>query len=726
MTPDRSTRVQDAFLHACDLQPDRAREYAASIFADDPELQRQLLSLLDHDLACAEFEAKPDPDDLAHDFPAGARIGSFRLFGLLGEGGMGVVYEAEDAVGRRVALKLVRSAIPTSDDSQRFEREIRTLASLEHPGIARFYEAVEWNEGRRRHRAFSMQLVRGKPMLEGAGALSINARLNLLAQVADALHYAHGRGVIHRDLKPSNILVTAEGQPAILDFGVAKLTSTEDHGATLAGAVVGTPEFMAPELFESRPATPSSDVYSLGLLGFMLMTGQMPYPVEARSISSVAHVVTQVTPLRAGLIRRELSGDIETILGKCLEKDPARRYLSAADFAGDIRRYISREPILARPPSTAYLLAVFARRNKVLVGGVLATLGALILGLAASLWALGLAKQAEAAAEIARKEFARIAQANEKARWEIFETPALMLENIQVDRLQEILNDRSTAHNARDVVDEVVVTPSVAGTWDAPELYEPYAAQANAAANFYRDVKKYDQAETLLKRVLTIRLRQFGPDHPDVAVSNSNLAYLYNNFLRRPADAEPLLVEALRVFRLQTDPRWQSDLAGTMDTLARTWLDLGRGDDAERLYREALAMREPVSNSDVNYAKSLHNLGRCIDERGRHAEALPLLQRSLRIFQSQSEPSLAAIASTSLGCCHLNLGDIQSAESSLTAGAVLLDSAKAPARVQERLYRGLIRLHQIKHERALAPATAWASAGWRQKYAEWKNSAGAP
>jgi non-specific serine/threonine protein kinase/serine/threonine-protein kinase len=319
-----------------------------------------------------------------------SNVGSYRILRLLGEGGMGVVYEAEQDYPRRtVALKIIKSGLTDPKLIRRFEHELLVLGRLQHPGIAQIYEAGTAETGFGPQPYFAMEFILGLPLLEYADAhqLSIRQRLNLIAKVCDAVYHAHQRGVIHRDLKPGNILVDESGQPKILDFGVARTTNSDawmTHQTDL-GQIVGTLAYMSPEQVLGDPLEldTRSDVYALGVVLYQVLAGRLPYKVSTRLPEAVRAIrEEEPTPLRT--ISGAYRGDIETIVGKALEKEKTRRYSSAAELAADIRRYLQDEPIMARPASTVYQLQKFARRNKALVLGIAAVFAVLIAGIIVS------------------------------------------------------------------------------------------------------------------------------------------------------------------------------------------------------------------------------------------------------------------------------------------------------------------------------------------------------
>ena len=328
--------------------------------------------------------------------PIGASIGGYRIERLIAAGGMGVVYEAEQAsTGQRVALKLIRPGVSSPGQLARFRHEAEVLGRLRHPGIARIHDAGAVDAGYGEQPFFAMELLEGLPLTEYADAHGLDGRRRaaLLAAVADAVHHAHQRGVVHRDLKPANILVVTEegeGRPRVLDFGVARVTAAAEPVTTMhtrEGQLIGTLPYMSPEQLGADPDAVDlrSDVYALGVLGYELFAGRLPHDLEGRPITEAARRIVEDEPPPLGRWDRRLSGDLETIVGVALEKDPDRRYASAAELAADLRRYLDHRPIAARPAGSWYLLVKFARRRRALVGGLALALLGLLAGSAVAI-----------------------------------------------------------------------------------------------------------------------------------------------------------------------------------------------------------------------------------------------------------------------------------------------------------------------------------------------------
>jgi serine/threonine protein kinase len=327
-------------------------------------------------------EPTPKSVSVTGTFGAPTRIGHYRILPdqILGEGGMGVVYTAEQASPKRlVALKVIRPILGHAALLHRFAKEAEILGRLEHPGIARIYEAGTADAGAGPQPFFAMELIKGPLLLDFVEQkkLTLNERIALLAQICDAVQYAHEHGVIHRDLKPSNIMVDPTGQPKILDFGVARATDSDVQSATMqtdTGQIVGTIQYMSPEqaVGDTRAIDQRSDVYALGVIAYELLGGKVPYDLTRKSLYEAVRVVREVEPPRLGKLDRKFHGDLETIVGKAMEKEKSKRYISAAALADDLRRVLAHKPISARPPSVTYRTSKFLRRNRVAVGAVAA------------------------------------------------------------------------------------------------------------------------------------------------------------------------------------------------------------------------------------------------------------------------------------------------------------------------------------------------------------------
>jgi serine/threonine protein kinase/Tfp pilus assembly protein PilF len=302
------------------------------------------------------------------------RIGHFHIKRLLASGGMGTVYEAVQEHPRRVvALKVMRRGLASKSAFRRFEYESQILARLHHPCVAQVYDAGQHVEGGDAVPYFAMEYIPGaKSLTEYAEKQQLNQqqRLELFAKVCEAVHHGHQKGIIHRDLKPSNILVNADGEPKVIDFGVARSSDSDmalTGEQTAVGEMVGTLKYMSPEQCEADPHNidTRSDVYSLGVVLYELLSGHLPHAFDDTPIYKVPRLILEVPPTRLSQWDRSLRGDLEVIVAKALEKKRDMRYQSAMDFARDVRRYVNCEPILARPPSVFYRTRKLVRRRRV-------------------------------------------------------------------------------------------------------------------------------------------------------------------------------------------------------------------------------------------------------------------------------------------------------------------------------------------------------------------------
>ncbi|MEM7305013.1 MAG: SUMF1/EgtB/PvdO family nonheme iron enzyme [Planctomycetota bacterium] len=314
-------------------------------------------------------------------------IGPYAVRGLVGVGAMGAVYRAEQRHPRRaVAVKILRRALETQEGARRFELEAQFLGRLQHPAIAQIFEAGTAAIGGVPTAYIAMELVDGKPITRFADerGLDVKARVELLVQLAGAVHHAQLRGVIHRDLKPSNVLVNPTGEVKVIDFGVARATGRDEGetSATLPGQVIGTLAYMSPEQLRGDPdaVDTRTDVYSLGVIAYELLSGRLPYPLEGANVGTAVTILLERDAPRLGKVARPCRGDLERIVEHALEKAPERRYQSAIALADDLRRFLDGEAILARRPSAIYQISKLARRNRGATIGLAATLLAILVG----------------------------------------------------------------------------------------------------------------------------------------------------------------------------------------------------------------------------------------------------------------------------------------------------------------------------------------------------------
>ena len=572
-------------------------------------------------------------------------VGPYRVRRLLGEGGMGVVYLAEQAepLKRTVALKVIKIGMDTKAVVSRFEMERQALAMMDHPGIAKVFDAGATVDGRP---YFAMEYVPGIPITEycDRASLGIRDRLELVARVCDAVQHAHQKGIIHRDLKPSNVLVEVvdgEAIPKVIDFGIAKATvgGASDHTAyTELGQIIGTPEYMSPEQAEGATVQVDTraDIYSIGTLLYVLLVGRLPFEVDVFRTSSHAAIertLREVDPPRPslryeqlddaadriarrrgtdrGTVLRTVRGDLDWITMKAIEKDPAHRYPSAAELAAEIRRYLADEPVFASPPSVLYRLRKFARRRRAFVLGSGAVAAALVAGVFATAWQAVRATRAE---EQARREAATSSAVNR------FLTDMLAEANPEKNVRGREVTVREILDGAAATVDELAVDPAVR------------AEIRSTIGTAYREIGRYDESEAHLRAALDTRRAVAGIDPALIADSVDELGEVIWE-QGRYDEIEPLWREAyeLRLARFgKNDPL----VAASLNNLAALRYAVGDYDGAAELYRESLAIRRHAFGSEhVDVAESLSNLAIIEQVLGRMDESEAHVREALRIYR---------------------------------------------------------------------------------------------
>ncbi|MFO0874019.1 MAG: serine/threonine-protein kinase [Phycisphaerales bacterium] len=663
----------------------------------------------------------------------GTRIGPYKLLQLIGEGGFGSVFmaEQEKPVSRKVALKIIKLGMDTRSVIARFEAERQALALMDHPNIARVLDAGATETGRP---YFVMELCRGEPIVEycDKNSLSIADRLERFVEVCAAVQHAHTKGIIHRDLKPSNVLVsTQDGRPhaKVIDFGIAKATAgklTEKTLFTEQRQLIGTPEYMSPEQAEgSLDIDTRTDVYSLGVLLYELLTGTTPFgakELRSAAYADIQRIIREIEPpkpstrlshnsgtLASVAAQRHteprklgpiIRGDLDWIAMKAMEKDRARRYETANDLATDIRRYLSGEAVLAAPPSAAYRLRKFVRRHRAQVAAAGLVMTALLLGLAGTAWQAKVAadqakaaRQAEAEATLARD--AEKARADELKRVSDFQEKML----IQVDpttagvRLTEDVNRRSAAAlekatmseaeraalvdafrqvwarvNATDaaaaLIDETILKPAVKAI-DEQFNDQPLvdAQLRHALADRYRQLGLYDAAFPLLKQALEIRRRVLGDDHPDTIVSIGDMGTLLQA-QRKLAEAELYDRDALERHRRVLG----DEHPGTLTSINNMGLLLraqGKLAESDPYLREAMEKRRRVLGEDhPNTISSIGSMGILLQSQGKLAEAEAYLREAMekrRRVQGDQHPD-TLIAISNMGLLLRAQGKLVEAE----------------------------------------------------------------
>lgn len=664
--PDTLRRAREVFEHIYDT-PASDRDHALdAACADDAELRREVEALLlfdsaDHD---ALADSVVDERGLAN-FEAGAssripeRIGNYRVVRRIAGGGMGDVFEAiQDAPERRVAIKVMHPG-GLGGLTSRFAREGRIQARLQHPGIAQVYETGVHDGPSGRLHYIVMEFVDGHPISQSLPAgTPLREILGLMLDVCDAVGFAHQRGVIHRDLKPANILVTqstSSPRVKVLDFGVAKLTTTELTLATMhtsAGQMIGTLAYMSPEQFGGRlgEVDTRTDIYSLGLILFELLAGRLPHSLAGLSLPQVAGEIARGSTVRLGSIAPQYRGDLETIIDKAIERDKTRRYDSVPEFASDLRRFLNREPVSARPPTAMYHLSRFASRNRALVSTATVGIAALIAGI------IGTSIQSRAA--VAAREVA---------------------EQNALEAKREAETSRAVAEALRDVF--FVATPTVAKGEEptlrraidiTAQLYQdkgfdgPPEAEAivrNVMGIVFRNFGELDKSRQQFETALTIRERVLPASDPDLADSLHNLAVT----MSMQGDLEaaiPLLIRALEAQKNALGPD-DPKVARSTYNLGKALIRAKRWDDAHRTILESLEVHSRTGAGGAEVL-AMHHTSLATIERARN-NAPAAVERSRKAVEmmepavGDSHPSFA-VATLELAECLLLAGDLPAAD----------------------------------------------------------------
>lgn len=638
-----------------------------------------------------------DQDMSGHGPEHPQQIGPYRIIRVLGEGGMGMVYEAADTgpVRRHVALKIVRAGLDSREIRARFDAERQALALMDHAGIAKVFQAGETEAG---EPFFAMELVKGSPINEYCDSrrLSTTERLELFIAVCEAVQHAHQKGVIHRDLKPSNVLVTEQDGkacPKIIDFGIAKalgLRLTDQTFVTHAGQPLGTAAYMSPEQAESSglDVDTRSDVYSLGVILYLLLVGNLPldpsglpmhafmYRLASRDhqmprpsaryteLGEYKEAIAKVRHTDPEHLQRDLKGDLDWIVMKALEPERSRRYDTAIGLAADIKRFLAHEPVVARPPTTGYRLQKFVRRHRGAVAATGVAVGALavsaVLATAGMLRATRAERRASNEAAVARQ------------------VSDFMVAVFKVER-----DEQGTPITARELLDRGAARSAMALA-EQPEIQSRMMYTIGAA---YASLGLYDVARAQLERALATRKRVLGPNDSSAIETEIALADALADH-GDMAEAEKHYARVLGVKSSGGDHvHRHAHRAEALGGLAAIRFRQGRMKDAESFYRQALAMDKRVNEKDslragqhlVNLgivywaqqrypeaeqsmrrglsiqerrlgpgdpglASTLNNLGAVYWTQGRYAEALPLYERTKAIFEQTLDPTHPNIA----------------------------------------------------------------------------------
>ncbi len=526
------SQAHDAALHqrACEVMaeavalPEEQRaDFVARECGANDELRARVEKLLDHHRRAVPLQPLIDSSevmvgakDAAGDRPSPSIpdcIGPFRIVRELGRGSHGIVYEAQqEQPRRRIALKVLQPGWLAASQAGRFEREAAALARFNHPAIAAIYEAGRSETSGGLLPWFAMELVEGQPLDDWVATreLSRRARVELLAQIAAAVHHAHEHGVIHRDLKPANVLVRRDGQVKVVDFGVAALldpdTATLEQ-MTASGAFVGTLAYVSPEQTsgESARADARCDIYSLGVIAYELLVGRLPYDTRECTLSAALRLILEFEPVTLRRIDPSVPHDLENIVRKAMEKEPARRYDSAAALANDLENWLAERPVAARAPSAFYVAAKFARRHRGFVAGLVIALLALIGGFI--MLSIGLKRATDAL------------QVSETRRVGALELISRLIQTIH--EVKELSGGRSVVKKVipfvRQMVEQYDLRPSVAE--QDPRVLSPWADLLAAEGDLLQSDGQRDGAERNFRDVLGVRRQLSAMPTSDVALT---------------------------------------------------------------------------------------------------------------------------------------------------------------------------------------------------------------
>lgn len=606
--------IKSVFDEAVKLPPSKRKEFINKKCAGNPALRIEVISLLDsHDKAGAfletpHIEATSGTSVKVKNDPfTGKKFGKYKLVECIGTGGMGSVYlgvRDDGQFEQKVAIKFIKSGLNSGYVIKRFLNERKALASLNHPNIARLIDGGSTKSGMP---FFIMEYVEGKPITRYCddNKLNVQKRLELFLKICSAVQYAHRNLIVHRDIKPSNILVTNDGEPKLLDFGIAKILSpvSEDNNTKLTqtGMWNLTPEYASPEQFKGGNITTVSDIYSLGILLYKMLTGHSPYKVKGKMPHELNKIISETQPEKPstivgkvyeyynadgkikitspeeigknregniGRLRKKLKGDLDTILLMALRKEPERRYQSVEQFVEDIRRHLKGLPINARQDTLGYRAGKFIQRHKIAVAAAVIINILVISGIIAVLWQ----------ADIASTE-------RDKANAEALKSQKV------VEFLQKTLSAADPGQEGRDVKVYDVLIESVAklGTEfkDQPELEAEILTTIGIT---FQNLGLYDEGRIQLSRALELRELVFGTRHSKYAESLNHLALLEHYY----GD-----------YRL-----------------------------ADSLYRESINVHKSLSTlSTKEYAEALNNYGVLLTDEGKFDEAITHLRQALEINQ---------------------------------------------------------------------------------------------
>jgi serine/threonine-protein kinase len=636
----RWARIEALFDHAVELTAAERAHFLDAECRDDAALRQEVDSLLaEHDAEPAFLETPapwtPAGED-ADDAPAEA-IGPYRVLRLLGRGGMGQVWLAErqePGFRQQVALKLMRRGMDSDDLIARFRTERQILASLNHANIARLLDIGATAQGRL---FLVMEYVDGIPLVDYCDQhrLDVRQRLQLCRSICAAVHHAHRSLIVHRDIKPGNILVTAEGVPKLLDFGIAKMLDARGDFAsphTRPDVRLLTPEFSAPEQLRGEPVTTACDVYALGIMLYLLLAGRHPFAGAATRAELERRILEEEpSPPSAGLteaaaaarraalpqLERQLRGDLDTVVLKALRKEPDARFASVLSLSDDLERYLTGRPVQARPATAGYRLRKFVARNRVAVTAAAGLAGVLVASTAITLYQ----------SRRVREQSLLVGRERDKA----LEVRGFLLEMFGTTGPDQATGDTVTA---RQLLDRRAATLADAYP-DDPEMR---AEMMFVLAEGYEKLGLPAQAEPLARQSLETRRSQLGRNHADVVASLDLLGWVLHR-LDQTDQAEATLREAVTIGRTVFPATGDVRMARALNDLGVVREAKGDYDEAATLYRESLAMRALLpGEGDIGVAVTTSNLAVVLYRKGDLAGAVQAAENALALFRRSLGP----------------------------------------------------------------------------------------
>jgi serine/threonine protein kinase/tetratricopeptide (TPR) repeat protein len=674
------TKVVDEVIRLLEAHADAGR------FLDDPLIAQP--GAIEALKAALPLESLPERTLGPREFE---RIGHYRIVRWIGEGGMAEVYEAEQEhpIRRIVALKIIKWGMSTKEVIARFDTERQALALMNHPNIARVFDAGATETGRP---YFAMEYVRGVRITDycDTNRLATSQRLELFIQVCEGVQHAHQKGVIHRDIKPSNVLVEIQDEkavPKLIDFGVAKSTAqhlTERTMFTQLGEIVGTPEYMSPEQAEMTvmDVDTRTDVYALGMLLYELLVGTLPFDERALRrvpVDQVRRTIREDEPRRlsvrlrtvgdgdqvvknrrtdVGSLTKELRGDLDWITMKALEKDRTRRYSTASELAADIARHLRHEPVLAGPPATTYRIGKFVRRHRLGVAACAAVLMALLVGLAGTAIGLVRARRAEAVAA-AEAETARQVSDFLIGLFEVSDPNQARGNTITA---REIL-EAGASKIDRELADRPLVRARLMDT----------------IGKVYQNLGLYGRAEPLMQEALNIRRHERGEQDLQVGTSLLALAWLYRS-QGRLADGEALSRRGIEILEASLDQD-HPDLGLGLRTHGVMLRDLGSLAAARPVLERSLEIARTARGPEhVDVAMAHYHLGWLLKLTGHYAEARQHYEQALPILESRLGPDSPRVAwcLNDLGVVLQNLGENDQARQRLERSLAIKEKVLGP------------------------------------------------